>query len=148
MRDHEPERYARIAHVLLPKDYVRLRLTGEHATDVADASGTLLFDVAAPALERRRCCDALEVDAGVAAARARVATRSRGERRRRPGRGGRRRPGGRRARRRDRRAGRPLSVVLGTSGVVFAALGSSRPTPRPASTPSATPSPAPGTRWA
>ena len=33
--------------MLLPKDYVRLRLTGEHATDVADASGTLLFDVAA-----------------------------------------------------------------------------------------------------
>jgi xylulokinase len=31
--------------LLLPKDYVRLRLTGERATDVADASGTLLFDV-------------------------------------------------------------------------------------------------------
>src|SRR3954452_3636976 len=46
MRRHEPELYARIAHVLLPKDYVRLRLTGEHATDVGDASGTLLFDVA------------------------------------------------------------------------------------------------------
>ena len=44
-----------IAHVLLPKDYVRLRLCGERATDVADASGTLLFDVAARALERRRC---------------------------------------------------------------------------------------------
>jgi xylulokinase len=37
--------YARIAHVLLPKDYVRLRLTGELATDVADASGTLLLAV-------------------------------------------------------------------------------------------------------
>ena len=35
-----------IASVLLPKDYVRLRLTGEHATDVSDASGTLLLDVA------------------------------------------------------------------------------------------------------
>ena len=45
--------YARIAHVLLPKDYVRLRLTGEHAIDVADASGTLLFDVAARDVERR-----------------------------------------------------------------------------------------------
>ena len=44
---HEPDLYGRIAHVLLPKDYVRLRLCGEHATDVADASGTLLFDVAA-----------------------------------------------------------------------------------------------------
>ncbi|MEY2514341.1 MAG: xylulokinase [bacterium] len=43
---HEPDVYARIRRVLLPKDYVRLRLCGEHATDVADASGTLLFDVA------------------------------------------------------------------------------------------------------
>ncbi|MEA2251004.1 MAG: xylulokinase [Solirubrobacteraceae bacterium] len=46
LAEHEPDVHARIAHVLLPKDYVRLRLTGEHATDVADASGTLLFDVA------------------------------------------------------------------------------------------------------
>jgi xylulokinase len=46
LRRHEPETYARIRHVLLPKDYVRLRLTGEHAIDAADASGTLLFDVA------------------------------------------------------------------------------------------------------
>ncbi len=46
MRRHEPEAYARIARVMLPKDYVRLRLCGEHATDVADASGTLLLDVA------------------------------------------------------------------------------------------------------
>jgi xylulokinase len=45
LRNHEPEAYERIAHVLLPKDYVRLRLTGERAIDVADASGTLLFDV-------------------------------------------------------------------------------------------------------
>ncbi|MGH2997149.1 MAG: FGGY family carbohydrate kinase, partial [Gaiellaceae bacterium] len=46
LRRHEPAVYARIAHVLLPKDYVRLRLQDELATDVADASGTLLFDVA------------------------------------------------------------------------------------------------------
>jgi xylulokinase len=46
VRNHEPEVYGRIAHVLLPKDYVRLRLTGELASDVADASGTLLLDVA------------------------------------------------------------------------------------------------------
>ena len=46
VREHEPAAWARVAHVLLPKDYVRLRLTGEHATDVADASGTLLLDVA------------------------------------------------------------------------------------------------------
>jgi xylulokinase len=44
-RDNEPEAYARIAHVLLPKDYVRYRLTGECFSDVADASGTGLFDV-------------------------------------------------------------------------------------------------------
>jgi xylulokinase len=42
---HEPDTYGRIRRILLPKDYVRLRLTGEHAIDVADASGTLLFDV-------------------------------------------------------------------------------------------------------
>src|SRR3954464_9337277 len=46
MRKHEPAEYARIAHVMLPKDYVRLKLTGERAIDVADASGTLLLDVA------------------------------------------------------------------------------------------------------
>ena len=40
---NEPDLWARLRSVLLPKDYVRLRLTGERATDVADASGTLLF---------------------------------------------------------------------------------------------------------
>lgn len=47
VRDHEPEVFARVAHVLLPKDHVRLQLTGELATDKADGAGTLLFDVAA-----------------------------------------------------------------------------------------------------
>jgi len=46
VRRHEPALWSRVASVLLPKDYVRFRLTGERATDVADASGTLLFDVA------------------------------------------------------------------------------------------------------
>src|SRR4051794_37910512 len=46
MRKHEPAEYARIAHIMLPKDYVRLKLTGERAIDVADASGTLLLVVA------------------------------------------------------------------------------------------------------
>jgi xylulokinase len=46
VRRHEPALWARVRSVLLPKDYVRFRLTGERATDVADASGTLLFDVA------------------------------------------------------------------------------------------------------
>jgi len=44
---HEPERYARLAKVLLPKDYVRLWLTGEYASDLSDASGTGWLDVAA-----------------------------------------------------------------------------------------------------
>ena len=47
VREHEPEVWARIAHLLLPKDYVRLQLTGEHAIDKADAAGTLLLDLAA-----------------------------------------------------------------------------------------------------
>jgi xylulokinase len=120
LRKHEPEVYARIAHVLLPKDYVRLRLTGERAIDVADASGTLLFDVA-----RRRWSDemmaALELDEAwlppalespevsgrtgdgipVAAGAGDQAAGALGAGVDRPG---------------------PLSVQIGTSGVVFAAL--------------------------
>jgi xylulokinase len=112
LRRHEPEVYARIEHVLLPKDYVRLRLTGEQATDAADASGTLLFDV-----PRRRwseeVLDALEIPAAwlPAAYESPYVPEA-------PGAGdqaaaalgvGVDRPG-------------PLSIVLGTSGVVFAAL--------------------------
>jgi xylulokinase len=120
LRRHEPEVYERIAHVLLPKDYVRLRLTGERAIDATDASGTLLFDVAG-----RRWSDevlaALEIPsewlprvvespvmAGhtsdgvtVAAGAGDQAAGALGVGVDRPG---------------------PFSVVLGTSGVVFAAL--------------------------
>lgn len=46
VRDEEPELFSRIAHVMLPKDYLNHLLTGVYATDVSDASGTLLFDVA------------------------------------------------------------------------------------------------------
>lgn len=49
VRENEPDVYDRSAHVLLPKDYIRYRLTGEHATEVSDASGTSLLDV------RHRC---------------------------------------------------------------------------------------------
>jgi xylulokinase len=45
VREHEPDVYAQAAHVLLPKDYIRYRLTGEFATEVSDASGTALLDV-------------------------------------------------------------------------------------------------------
>ncbi len=45
LAEHEPDVHSQIAHVLLPKDYVRFRLTGELATDVSDASGTVLLDV-------------------------------------------------------------------------------------------------------
>ncbi len=61
VREHEPEIWRQIAHVLLPKDFVRLRLTGDHAVDKADGSGTIMFDLA-----RRdwspEIADALEVD--------------------------------------------------------------------------------------
>jgi xylulokinase len=120
LRKHEPDNYARIARIMLPKDYVRLRLCGEHAIDMADASGTLLLDVA-----RRRwsgeVLDALELDAGwlprllespdvsgetrdgvpVAAGAGDQAAGALGVGVDRPG---------------------PLSIALGTSGVVFAAL--------------------------
>jgi xylulokinase len=116
LRNHEPETYARIAHILLPKDYVRLRLTGEHGIDVADASGTLLFDVA-----NRRWSDevleALDLQAEwLPPAHECTAIGAAG----------------------DQAAGAlgvgvdgpgPLSVVLGTSGVVFAALPEYRPDP-------------------
>jgi len=46
LRRHEPAAWDRVRQVLLPKDYVRYRLTGQYATEVSDASGTLLLDVA------------------------------------------------------------------------------------------------------
>ncbi len=46
VRENEPDVYERTTHILLPKDYVRFRLTGEFATEVSDASGMLLLDVA------------------------------------------------------------------------------------------------------
>jgi xylulokinase len=110
LRRHEPEAYSRIAHVLLPKDYVRLRLTGERAADAADASGTLLFDVAGRRWSEEVCA-ALDIpvawlppvfestQAGSAGDQAAGALGV-----------GVDRPG-------------PLSVVLGTSGVVFGVLG-------------------------
>jgi xylulokinase len=120
LRRHEPETYERIAHVLLPKDFVRLALTGELATDVADASGTLLFDVAGrrwssdvldalelPAAWLPRALESPAVSAETPAGTPVAAGAG------------------------DQAAGAlgvgvigagPASVVLGTSGVVFAAL--------------------------
>lgn len=46
VRENEPEAWKRVRSVMLPKDYVRFRMTGERAIDMADASGTLLLDVA------------------------------------------------------------------------------------------------------
>src|SRR3954447_3619272 len=121
LRHHEPDVHGRIAHVLLPKDYVRLRLTGEHAIDVADASGTLWLDVGARRWSEQ-VLDALEVDRawlprGLASPEGSRTTREGGI----PVAAG----AG------DQAAGalgvgvvRPgeaLSVVLGTSGVVFSA---------------------------
>jgi len=45
LRENEPDAYARVRHVLLPKDFIRLQLAGEFATDASDASGTLLLDL-------------------------------------------------------------------------------------------------------
>lgn len=64
VRDNEPEIWDRTTSVLLPKDYVRFRLTGEKATDVSDASGTLLLDV------KNRCwsgkmIEGLDLDSGI-----------------------------------------------------------------------------------
>jgi xylulokinase len=120
LRENEPETFERIAHVLLPKDYVRLALTGERATDVADASGTLLFDVPArrwseealaaldlpaawlpPALESPARSGETRAEVPVAAGAGDQAAGALGVGVTAPG---------------------PVSVVLGTSGVVFATL--------------------------
>jgi xylulokinase len=116
LRNNEPETFSRIRHVLLPKDYVRFRRTGERAIDVADASGTLLFDVA-----NRRwsddVLDALELppewlppvfESTEIAGAGDQAAGALGVGIDAPG---------------------PLSVVLGTSGVVFAALDTYQPEP-------------------
>src|SRR4051812_25395287 len=121
MREHEPEAYARIASVLLPKDYVRLRLCEQHAIDVADASGTLLFDVARRAWSDE-VLDALEIDPAwlpPVSESPEVTGETHGGAPVAAGAG-------------DQAAGAlgvgvvaeggPASVVLGTSGVVFAAL--------------------------
>lgn len=56
VRKHEPKFWSRVRSIMLPKDYVRFKLTGARATDVADASGTLLFDV----VRRRWSAEMLE----------------------------------------------------------------------------------------
>ncbi|HEX6011191.1 MAG TPA: xylulokinase [Geminicoccaceae bacterium] len=61
---HEPEVMARMARLVLPKDYVRLHLAGEHATDLCDAAGTLLLDQA-----RRDWSPELLAACGISAAR-------------------------------------------------------------------------------
>lgn len=60
LRDEEPANFGQVARVLLPKDYVRLQLTGEYATDASDAAGTLLLDVRARDWSRE-ILDALEI---------------------------------------------------------------------------------------
>ena len=147
MRQHEPSLYEQIRRIALPKDYVRLRLCGEHATDVSDASGTLLLDVAG----RRWSDEVLErarARPGDAARGARGPGVQRQDRRRRSGRRRRRRPGGGRdrSRRRPGRARCPSRSAPRAS--CSPASSASPPTRRRASTPSATPSPASGTRWA
>jgi len=117
LRRHEPDVYARIRHILLPKDYVRFRLTGERAIDVADASGTLLFDVGRRVWSGE-VCDLLEIpvewlppafESTEVAGAGDQAAAALGVGVARPGR---------------------ASVVLGTSGVVFSALPAYAPDPQ------------------
>jgi xylulokinase len=128
VRDNEPAQFERVHKVLLPKDYVRFRLTGDYASEVSDASGTALFDVV-----RRRwsteLVSALGLDASIlprvyesseiTGTLSASAARATGLREGTPVAGG----GG------DQAAGAVgngvvepgfVSVTLGTSGVVFA----------------------------
>lgn len=61
LRNHEPRSWDRVRQVLLPKDYIRYRLTGTFATEVSDASGTLLLDVARRSWSRE-LLSKLEID--------------------------------------------------------------------------------------
>ena len=61
VRTHEPKSWEQVRQVLLPKDYVRYRLTGTYATEVSDASGTLLLDVANRRWSRE-LLDKLQID--------------------------------------------------------------------------------------
>jgi len=64
VRTHEPGLWSRVRHVLLPKDYIRYRLSGEYAIDVADASGTLMLDVVARRWSQEMM-EAVGIDPGV-----------------------------------------------------------------------------------
>lgn len=64
LRNREPRNFARTTQVLLPKDYVRFRMTGEFATEVSDASGTLLLDVRKRQWSKR-LLNKLELDRGL-----------------------------------------------------------------------------------
>lgn len=55
MKKNEPENFAKIAKIMLPKDYLAYRLTGVHCTDVSDASGTLYFDVKNRSWSKEMC---------------------------------------------------------------------------------------------
>jgi xylulokinase len=128
LRNREPQHWDRVRQVLLPKDYIRYRLTGQYATEVSDASGTLLLDVAHRRWSRELlekldldpallppCYESPEVSANVSAIGSEATGLARGT----PVVGG----GG------DQPAGavgngivRPgaVSATMGTSGVVFA----------------------------
>jgi xylulokinase len=64
VRQHEPAIYEKARQALLPKDYIRYRLTGEFASEVSDASGTLLFDIAARQWSKEML-KRLDIDAGL-----------------------------------------------------------------------------------
>lgn len=55
MKENEPENFARICHIMLPKDYLAYRLSGVYCTDVSDASGTLYFDVKNRSWSKEMC---------------------------------------------------------------------------------------------
>ena len=129
LRNHEPKNFKKLKRLLLSKDYLRFLLTGEFATEVSDASGTLLFDVvnrrwSDPLLKLLdldpailpRCFESFEITGGVTEAAARETGLKPGT----PVVGG----GG------DQAAGAigngmvksgPILITIGTSGVVFSA---------------------------
>ena len=134
---HEPEMFARTACVLLPKDFVRLKLTGERVSDMSDASGTGWLDVGSARLVRCHAGGHRPDSRAHAAAGRGHAHRPASLTPRRPTNWGLPRGRGRRRRRRQcrqrrgygRRAPGQAFLSLGTSGVLFVVTDRFRPNP-------------------
>ena len=157
VKKNEPKVFAQVAKVLLPKDYIRLRMTGEYASDMSDSSGTYWLDVAKRDWsDKLLAAGSMSIDQmpklyeGTDATGRLTPARGQGlghaEAARRGGRRRRQCRGGLRHRRGDGQFG--ASSPSAPRACSSCRTTSSGPMPAAPSMPSAMPCPAPGTRWA